>query len=160
MIWPYRSIVKAKRKKKELGPRSALNSLTELDLNLHLHEFCRVEILYSAKINVVKPVYSQNMSTQMSVIACTQLVIYGFIHVPTNLSTQSFLYYILPMTWRFTYVPILSASSLELLEAPGTFMMGCHSKHLDVVEQVSSNCQFLCYCFCFCSSLLVCCCGC
>ncbi|GFN87386.1 DENN domain-containing protein 3 [Plakobranchus ocellatus] len=40
------------------------------------------------------------------------------------------------MTWRFTYVPILSASSLELLEAPGTFMMGCHSKHLDVVEQV------------------------
>ncbi|KAK7478037.1 hypothetical protein BaRGS_00030713 [Batillaria attramentaria] len=50
---------------------------------------------------------------------------------------ESFLYFILPFRWRYTYVPILSASSLELLEAPGTFMMGCHTRHLeDVVDQV------------------------
>ena len=51
---------------------------------------------------------------------------------------QSFLYFILPFRWRYTYVPILSTSSLELLEAPGTFMMGCHTRHLEVVEQVGS----------------------
>ncbi|PVD32092.1 hypothetical protein C0Q70_07520 [Pomacea canaliculata] len=49
---------------------------------------------------------------------------------------ESFLYYILPFRWRFTYVPILSATSLELLEAPGTFMMGCHTRHLDIVALV------------------------
>ncbi|XP_071115089.1 DENN domain-containing protein 3-like [Haliotis cracherodii] len=49
---------------------------------------------------------------------------------------ESFLNFILPFSWRFTYVPILSVSSLELLEAPGTFMMGCNSKHLEVVDQV------------------------
>ncbi|XP_076438047.1 DENN domain-containing protein 3-like [Babylonia areolata] len=49
---------------------------------------------------------------------------------------ESFLYFILPFRWRYTYVPILSASSLELLEAPGTFMMGCHTRHLDVVLQI------------------------
>ncbi|XP_070209415.1 DENN domain-containing protein 3-like [Littorina saxatilis] len=49
---------------------------------------------------------------------------------------ECFLYFILPFRWRYTYVPILSASSLELMEAPGTFMMGCHTRHLDVVEQI------------------------
>ncbi|BFZ11081.1 hypothetical protein BsWGS_14120 [Bradybaena similaris] len=49
---------------------------------------------------------------------------------------ESLLYYILPFNWRFTYVPILSASSLELLDAPGTFMMGCNSRHLNEVQRV------------------------
>ncbi|KAJ8321592.1 hypothetical protein KUTeg_000063 [Tegillarca granosa] len=51
---------------------------------------------------------------------------------------ESFRYFILPFTWssRFTYVPVLPAKSLELLEAPGTFMMGCHAIHKKEVEQV------------------------
>ncbi|XP_059174697.1 DENN domain-containing protein 3-like [Physella acuta] len=70
-------------------------------------------------------------------ILCEErLVFVSFNYALLTTVMESFLYYILPFSWRFTYVPILSASSLELLEAPGTFMMGCHSKHLDVVEQV------------------------
>ncbi|CAL1542255.1 unnamed protein product [Lymnaea stagnalis] len=70
-------------------------------------------------------------------ILCEErLVFVSFNYALLTTVMESFLYYILPFAWRFTYVPILSASSLELLEAPGTFMMGCHSKHLDVVEQV------------------------
>ncbi|XP_056012541.1 DENN domain-containing protein 3-like isoform X2 [Ostrea edulis] len=49
---------------------------------------------------------------------------------------ESFLNYILPFEWKYTYVPILSSKSLELLEAPGTFMMGCHSKYKEEVTQV------------------------
>lgn len=49
---------------------------------------------------------------------------------------ESFLNFILPFEWKYTYVPILSSKSLELLEAPGTFMMGCHSKYKEEVNQV------------------------
>ncbi|XP_022325231.2 DENN domain-containing protein 3-like isoform X2 [Crassostrea virginica] len=49
---------------------------------------------------------------------------------------ESFLNFILPFEWKYTYVPILSSKSLELLEAPGTFMMGCHSKYKQEVNQV------------------------
>ncbi|KAK3087290.1 hypothetical protein FSP39_004285, partial [Pinctada imbricata] len=49
---------------------------------------------------------------------------------------ESFLNFILPFQWTYTYVPILSNESLEFLEAPGTFMMGCHSTHKNQVEQI------------------------
>lgn len=52
---------------------------------------------------------------------------------------QSFLNFILPFEWKYTYVPILSSKSLELLEAPGTFMMGCHSKYKEEVNQVRGH---------------------
>jgi len=35
-----------------------------------------------------------------------------------------------------TYVPILPLALLELLEAPGTFIMGCHSDHRDYIDRV------------------------
>ncbi|RUS70148.1 hypothetical protein EGW08_022089, partial [Elysia chlorotica] len=76
------------------------------------------------------------LSIFTAILCEERLVFVSFNYALLTTIMESFLYYILPMTWRFTYVPILSASSLELLEAPGTFMMGCHSKHLDVVEQV------------------------
>lgn len=49
---------------------------------------------------------------------------------------QSFLNFILPFRWRFTYVPVLSVKALDLLDAPGTFIMGCHSQHLNEAKQV------------------------
>ncbi|XP_071144330.1 DENN domain-containing protein 3-like [Mytilus edulis] len=49
---------------------------------------------------------------------------------------QSFLYFILPFEWRYSFVPILTIEALELLEAPGTFMMGCHKIHRKEVEQI------------------------
>ena len=44
----------------------------------------------------------------------------------------------MPFEWRYSFVPILTSEALELLEAPGTFMMGCHSVHIKEVEQVKS----------------------
>ncbi|KAL5010460.1 hypothetical protein ScPMuIL_012765 [Solemya velum] len=49
---------------------------------------------------------------------------------------ESFLNFVLPFRWRYTYVPVLSSQSLELVEAPGVFMMGCHSKHKKNILQV------------------------
>ena len=48
----------------------------------------------------------------------------------------------MPFEWRYSFVPILTNEVLELLEAPGTFMMGCHSVHIKEVEQVS---HFVCH---------------
>lgn len=48
----------------------------------------------------------------------------------------------MPFEWRYSFVPILTNKALELLEAPGTFMMGCHSVHIKEVEQVS---HIVCY---------------
>ncbi|OWF38493.1 DENN domain-containing protein 3-like [Mizuhopecten yessoensis] len=50
--------------------------------------------------------------------------------------SESFLSFLLPFRWRFTYVPVLSLKALDLLDAPGTFIMGCHLKHRSLVEQV------------------------
>ncbi|XP_069130801.1 DENN domain-containing protein 3-like [Argopecten irradians] len=50
--------------------------------------------------------------------------------------SESFLNFLLPFRWRFTYVPVLSLKALDLLDAPGTFIMGCHIKHRSLVEQV------------------------
>ena len=47
---------------------------------------------------------------------------------------QSFLHFLAPFKWRFTYVPILSNVMLDYVEAPGTFIMGCHSDHLSQVR--------------------------
>ncbi|KAK3596552.1 hypothetical protein CHS0354_027006 [Potamilus streckersoni] len=48
----------------------------------------------------------------------------------------SFRNFILPFSWRFTYVPVLPSKSLGFLQAPGTFMFGCHSRHKEEAEQV------------------------
>ncbi|KAK3596550.1 hypothetical protein CHS0354_027006 [Potamilus streckersoni] len=49
---------------------------------------------------------------------------------------ESFRNFILPFSWRFTYVPVLPSKSLGFLQAPGTFMFGCHSRHKEEAEQV------------------------
>ncbi|XP_041360445.1 DENN domain-containing protein 3-like isoform X2 [Gigantopelta aegis] len=49
---------------------------------------------------------------------------------------ESFLHFIQPFKWRYTYVPIICQTHLDLLEAPGTFMMGCHERHSELVKQI------------------------
>ena len=41
-----------------------------------------------------------------------------------------------PFRWQLTYVPVLPLALLELLEAPGTFIMGCHASHKHFIDQV------------------------
>ncbi|XP_033120295.1 DENN domain-containing protein 3-like isoform X2 [Anneissia japonica] len=49
---------------------------------------------------------------------------------------ECFMVFILPFKWPFTYVPIVSSMLLDLLEAPGCFLMGCHSEHSQSVKQI------------------------
>jgi len=53
-----------------------------------------------------------------------------------TLCLQAFLHLIFPFRWQLTYVPVLPLALLELLEAPGTFIMGCHSSHKHFIDQV------------------------
>ncbi|XP_065837174.1 DENN domain-containing protein 3-like isoform X2 [Oscarella lobularis] len=52
---------------------------------------------------------------------------------------ECFFTYIQPFVWRPTYVPVLSSIMIDLLSAPGTFAMGCHSKFSDNVSEESEG---------------------
>ncbi|XP_038051652.1 DENN domain-containing protein 3-like [Patiria miniata] len=49
---------------------------------------------------------------------------------------ECFLLFILPFKWPFVYVPVVSSSLLDLLEAPGCFIMGCNSTHRQRISEV------------------------
>ena len=49
---------------------------------------------------------------------------------------QSILHLLYPFSWHLTYVPLLPWNILELVEAPGTFIMGCNVCHSDVIGTV------------------------
>ncbi|KAL5481240.1 hypothetical protein EMCRGX_G021370 [Ephydatia muelleri] len=47
---------------------------------------------------------------------------------------QNFLYYLSPFDWRSPCVPILPYQVQEYLEAPGVYIMGCHTSFKDSLE--------------------------
>ena len=52
---------------------------------------------------------------------------------------QSIMQCLAPLRWNLIYVPVLPEAILELLEAPGSYVLGCHSRHAARVCQVSSD---------------------
>lgn len=50
---------------------------------------------------------------------------------------ESFFTFIQPFSWSWTYVPILPSVLLDLVEAPGAFIMGCHAQHKKQVQRVA-----------------------
>ena len=50
--------------------------------------------------------------------------------------TEALLSYIQPLLWGLTYVPVLPSNLIDLLEAPGSFIMGCDSKHTIQVKSL------------------------
>ena len=50
---------------------------------------------------------------------------------------QSILTFILPLEWRYTYVPVLPRTMLEYIDAPGIFIYGCHADYKDEIQTVS-----------------------
>ena len=52
------------------------------------------------------------------------------------LLSQSLQLFILPFKWKFPYVPVLT--EIDYIDAPGTFLMGCHLKHRNSVHCVSN----------------------
>ncbi|XP_077990292.1 DENN domain-containing protein 3-like [Glandiceps talaboti] len=62
-----------------------------------------------------------------------------FLSCDYNLLTpvmECFMMFIQPMKWQHTYVPVLPYQLLDLLESPGVFVMGCHSKYKDRVAEI------------------------
>ncbi|RMX49961.1 hypothetical protein pdam_00013948 [Pocillopora damicornis] len=55
--------------------------------------------------------------------------------------------FIQPFSWSWTYVPILPSALIDLVEAPGAFIMGCHKEHkskiLRVVEGMDELSSFV-----------------
>eukprot|EP00794_Sanderia_malayensis_P008881 gene8881-9831_t len=49
---------------------------------------------------------------------------------------ECFFAFIEPFKWRRPYVPILPAKLVDLIEAPGPFIMGCHSRLRTHIKQV------------------------
>ncbi|XP_020622103.1 DENN domain-containing protein 3-like [Orbicella faveolata] len=49
---------------------------------------------------------------------------------------ESLFTFIQPFSWSWTYVPILPSALLDLVEAPGAFIMGCHSRHKSQIQRV------------------------
>ncbi|XP_041471701.1 DENN domain-containing protein 3-like isoform X2 [Lytechinus variegatus] len=49
---------------------------------------------------------------------------------------ECFFSYILPFKWPFVYVPVVSTQLLDLLEAPGCFIMGCNTIHRSRIQQI------------------------
>ncbi|XP_022784888.1 DENN domain-containing protein 3-like [Stylophora pistillata] len=49
---------------------------------------------------------------------------------------ESLFTFIQPFLWSWTYVPILPSALLDLVEAPGAFIMGCHREHKSKIERV------------------------
>jgi hypothetical protein len=48
---------------------------------------------------------------------------------------ESFFTFILPFTWRHTYIPVLSSKLTDYIAAPGTFIMGCDSSVEDQLDK-------------------------
>lgn len=53
-----------------------------------------------------------------------------------TIAAQALIHFIEPFAWNFPFVPILSKTTLELLDAPGSFLFGCHSQHRSEVLKV------------------------
>ncbi|XP_072026866.1 DENN domain-containing protein 3-like [Amphiura filiformis] len=49
---------------------------------------------------------------------------------------ECFMMYILPFKWPFVYVPVVWNAMLDLLEAPGCYIMGCSSAHRLRIAQI------------------------
>lgn len=74
-------------------------------------------------------------------IICSMLTQQRVVFMCSNYGTltlimESFLNFIQPFAWRFPYVPTVPLRLLTLLEATGTFIMGCNSRHEEQVSQI------------------------
>lgn len=56
-----------------------------------------------------------------------------------TLVIESFFTFIQPFSWSWTYVPILPSALLDLVEAPGAFIMGCHASHKTQIQRVATQ---------------------
>ena len=103
-------------------PSADENDRLVVDLDLHLP-------LLLLDYNEIVQIISCILTEQRLIFICANQAF-----IP--LVIESFFAFIEPFRWRRTYVPVLPDRLVDLIEAPGPFIMGCHSQLRGHIRQV------------------------
>ncbi|XP_048406554.1 DENN domain-containing protein 3-like [Stegostoma tigrinum] len=112
----------------ELGPLSIVLSPPEdidspvIDIGLHIPFLC------------FKPETVLQIVTY--ILTERRLVFFSTNWPLLTLVTECFIHYLYPLQWRHPYIPVLANQMLDLVMAPTVFLMGCHSRHFDTINEV------------------------
>ena len=86
------------------------------------------------------PMLMLSVEDILKVIACIlaeqRLIFICSSQAQIPLVIECFFTFVEPFKWRRTYVPILPHKLADLIEAPGPFIMGCHSRLRSHIKQV------------------------
>lgn len=93
-----------------------------MDLDLHLP-------LLMLSVDDILKVIACILAEQRLIFICSSQAL-----IP--LVIECFFTFVEPFKWRRTYVPILPHKLADLIEAPGPFIMGCHSRLRSHIKQV------------------------
>ena len=105
-----------------LVPSADENDQSVVDMDLHL------PLLVLSYEEIVK-IISCILTEQRLIFICSNQALIPLI-------IESFFTFIEPFKWRRTYVPVLPDRLADLIEAPGPFIMGCHSRLRSHIRQV------------------------
>ncbi|XP_041061228.1 DENN domain-containing protein 3-like [Carcharodon carcharias] len=112
----------------ELGPLSIVLSPPEdidspvIDIGLHVPFLC------------FKPETILQILTY--ILIERRLVFFSSNWPLLTLVTECFVHYLHPLQWRHPYIPVLANQMLDLVMAPTVFLMGCHSRHFETINEV------------------------
>ncbi|XP_067904782.1 DENN domain-containing protein 3-like isoform X2 [Heterodontus francisci] len=112
----------------ELGPLSIVLSPPEdidspvIDIGLHIPFLC-------FKAETVLQILTYILTERRLVFFSTNWPL-------LTLVTECFVHYLYPLQWRHPYIPVLANQMLDLVMAPTVFLMGCHSRHFDTINEV------------------------
>ena len=103
-------------------PSADENDRSVVDLDLHLPLLL---LPYEEIVRIISCILTE----QRLIFICANQAL-----IP--LVIESFFAFIEPFKWRRTYVPVLPDRLADLIEAPGPFIMGCHSRLRSHIRQV------------------------
>ncbi|XP_072371450.1 DENN domain-containing protein 3-like isoform X2 [Scyliorhinus torazame] len=112
----------------ELGPLSIVLSPPEdidspvIDIGLHIPFLC-------FKSETILQILTYILTERRLVFFSTNWPL-------LTLVTECFVHYLHPLQWRHPYIPVLANQMLDLVMAPTVFLMGCHSRHFETINEV------------------------
>ncbi|XP_038658334.1 DENN domain-containing protein 3-like [Scyliorhinus canicula] len=112
----------------ELGPLSIILSPPEdidspvIDIGLHIPFLC-------FKSEIILQILTYILTERRLVFFSTNWPL-------LTLVTECFVHYLHPLQWRHPYIPVLANQMLDLVMAPTIFLMGCHSRHFETINEV------------------------
>ncbi|XP_035659788.1 DENN domain-containing protein 3-like isoform X2 [Branchiostoma floridae] len=89
------------------------------------------------------PFLSFSTDAILTLVACIlteqRIVFLASDYALLTIVMESLLTYVQPFVWHNVYVPVLSNSMVDLVEAPGVFMMGCHVSHREKIIKLTET---------------------